>query len=232
MARARQEKLAAMGRMSAGIAHEIRNPLAAISQANALLGEDLASDPSGARLTGMVASNVKRLQRIVDEVMLLAAPIDAQPPRMDLVAQIREVLDDWQRTQQGAVLQVQLPDGPLTVLFEPDHLRRVLVNLLDNAWRHAQADASPWVRLELLPLDDGKLQCRVLNPAAPLAADVERHLFEPFYSTRSRGSGLGLYICRELCERYGARIDYQALSHEGQSSVCFTVTLRRAPESP
>ena len=112
--------------------------------------------------------------------------------------------------------------------FEPEHLRRVIVNLLDNAWRHAQAAPQPWVRLELQALDAQRLRCRVMNPAPPLAPDVERHLFEPFYSTRSRGSGLGLYICRELCERYGARIDYQAQQHEGEDCVVFVVTLRRA----
>lgn len=234
LARARQEKLAAMGRMSAGIAHEIRNPLAAISQANALLGEDLAHDPGGLRLTDLVASNVKRLQRIVDEVMLLAAPADQQIPQMDAAAGVREVLDDWQRTQGATALQRELPPaapGGLMVLFEPEHLRRVLVNLLDNGWRHAQTAAAPWVRLELQALDDQRLQCRVINPSPPLPAEIERHLFEPFHSTRSRSSGLGLYICRELCERYGARIDYQPLSIDGEAAVAFTIQLRRAPAS-
>jgi len=232
LARARQEKLAAMGRMSAGIAHEIRNPLAAISQANALLGEDLATDAGGQRLTSLVASNVRRLQRIVDEVMLLAVPVDQLPPQMDAVAGIAEVADDWQRTQGAAVLHRELPQAVLAVDFEPEHLRRVIINLLDNAWRHAQAAAQPWVRLELQVLDEQRLRCRVLNPAPPLPAEVERHLFEPFHSTRSRGSGLGLYICRELCERYGARIDYQAQQHEGEDCVVFTVTLRRAAARP
>jgi two-component system, NtrC family, sensor histidine kinase PilS len=229
LARARQEKLAAMGRMSAGIAHEIRNPLAAISQANALLGEDLQSDPGVQRLIGLVASNVKRLQRIVDEVMLLAAPAGAPPSAMEAVETLRSVADDWSRTQCAHCLHVELPQAPLYVLFEPEHLRRVVVNLLDNAWRHSQQVAAPWLRLDVSVLDTDRLQCRVINPSEPLDPLVERHLFEPFFSTRSRGSGLGLYICRELCERYGARIDYQALQHEGQPCVAFTVTLRRAP---
>ena len=228
LARARQEKLAAMGRMSAGIAHEIRNPLAAISQANALLSEDLARDVVGQRLTALVASNVLRLQRIVDEVMLLAAPADQQPVPMDATALVHEVVSDWQRTQGNASLQLVLPAGVLPVFFEPDHLRRVLLNLLDNAWRHAQEVAEPWVRLELMVLNAEHVQCQVLNPARPLSPEAEQHLFEPFYSSRSRGAGLGLYICRELCERYRARIDYQALSHSGQAAVGFLVTLRRA----
>lgn len=226
-ARSRQEKLAAMGRMSAGIAHEIRNPLSAISQANALLAEDLQGDAGGERLTALVESNVKRLQRIVDEVMLLAAPPDAAPPPMDATAGLRETLLDWQRTQPGAHLQAELPAAALAVLFEPEHLRRVLINLLDNGWRHAQSQARPWLRVELQTLDAERALLRVLNPSPPLPAHIERHLFEPFHSTRSRSSGLGLYICRELCERYGARIEYQALQRGGEPAVCFSITLRR-----
>jgi two-component system sensor histidine kinase PilS (NtrC family) len=226
-ARARQEKLAAMGRMSAGIAHEIRNPLSAISQANALLAEDLAGNPGGERLTALVASNVKRLQRIVDEVMLLAAPAEQAPTPMDAAAGLRETLQDWIRTQPAAVVQSALPMSGLPVLFEPEHLRRVLVNLLDNGWRHAQSQPHPWVRVELQALDAERAMLRVVNPSPPLPAHIEQHLFEPFHSTRSRSSGLGLYICRELCERYGARIEYQALETEGERAVCFSVTLRR-----
>lgn len=226
LARARQDKLAAMGRMSAGIAHEIRNPLAAISQANALLGEDLGSQPAHQRLTALVASNVQRLQRIVDEVMLLAAPAQGEALSLDGTTTLREICEDWLRTQAGASLDLVLPPIPVLLRFEPDHLRRVVLNLLDNAWRHAQSAPHPWVRLELLSGDPPR--CRVLNPSPPLPAEVERHLFEPFFSTRSRGSGLGLYICRELCERYGSRIDYRTDAEHGV--VVFTITFQAVHE--
>ncbi|MBN8503959.1 MAG: HAMP domain-containing histidine kinase [Burkholderiales bacterium] len=226
LARARQDKLAAMGRMSAGIAHEIRNPLAAISQANALLGEDLGGQPAHQRLTALVASNVQRLQRIVDEVMLLAAPAQGEAVSLDGTAMLQEICDDWLRTQTAAQLDLALPDVPVSLRFEPDHLRRVVLNLLDNAWRHAQCEPKPWVRLELLPGDPPR--CRVLNPSPPLPTEVERHLFEPFFSTRSRGSGLGLYICRELCERYGARIDYRSDTEQG--AVVFTLSFQAVHE--
>ncbi len=231
-ARARQEKLAGMGRMSASIAHEIRNPLSAIAQANALLSEDLANDASAQQLAAMVDSNVKRLQRIVDEVSLLAgvAPVDVPPIDPGVLA--AEVCTDWLRTQTDLLtptLKRDLPSGLGNVYFDPEHLRRVLINLLDNAWRHAQdsRDAAPWVQVQLEAANAQQLRLSVLNPGAPLSAGVEQHLFEPFYSTRSRGSGLGLTICRELCERYGARIDYQARSVAGQSAIAFVVSLRR-----
>jgi two-component system sensor histidine kinase PilS (NtrC family) len=232
VARARQEKLAAMGRMSASIAHEIRNPLSAISQANALLAEDLQADVGAQRLAAMVDSNVKRLQRIVDEVALLAAPLPAESPPLDAKALVPEVCADWRRTQPAVddgALQWRCDPDVGVVQFDAEHLRRVLINLLDNAWRHAQEVQPAWLQVSLEAVDERQARLVVVNPGRPLDPEVERHLFEPFYSTRSRGSGLGLTICRELCERYGARIDYQARVVEGQAAIAFVVTLRALP---
>lgn len=210
-ARVRQEKLAAMGRMSAGIAHEIRNPLAAISQANALLLEE-ALAPAQQQLARIVADNVRRLQRIADEVTALALGHAEAPPAVDAAAVAADAVVDWARTAEltlgpGSRLAAELPAQPLTVRFDPDHLRRVLVNLLDNAARHA-SDAPGAIQVRLTLRRDRRVKLQVASDGAPIAPEVERHLFEPFFSTRSRGSGLGLYICRELCERYAARIDY------------------------
>jgi two-component system sensor histidine kinase PilS (NtrC family) len=160
--------------------------------------------------------------------MLLAAPAEQAPTPMDASAGVRDSLRDWQRTQPEAQVQASVPTAVLSVSFEPEHLRRVLINLLDNGWRHAQALPQPWVRVELRALDGQRALLRVSNPSPPLPPHIEQHLFEPFHSTRSRSSGLGLYICRELCERYGARIEYQALEVEGRQAVSFSVTLRRS----
>jgi two-component system sensor histidine kinase PilS (NtrC family) len=234
VARTRQEKLAAMGRMSASIAHEIRNPLSAISQANALLSEDLQADEAALRLATMVDSNVKRLQRIVDEVALLAAPLPTEAPSSDAKALVEEVCADWRRTQVNVpaeALALQCPEAPGWIQFDAEHLRRVLINLLDNAWRHASETPSPWLRVTLEASDERTVRLAVVNPGPPLDPEVERHLFEPFYSTRSRGSGLGLTICRELCERYGARIDYQAQLVDDKPAIAFVVSLRPTPEA-
>jgi two-component system sensor histidine kinase PilS (NtrC family) len=210
-ARVRQEKLAAMGRMSAGIAHEIRNPLAAISQANALLLEETLP-PAQQQLARIVADNVRRLQRIADEVTALAPGHAETPPVIDAAAIVADAVVDWARTAAlslgpGSRLATELPPQPLRVRFDPDHLRRVLVNLLDNAARHA-SHAPAAMRVRLVRRNDRRIELQVASDGATIAPEVERHLFEPFFSTRSRGSGLGLYICRELCERYRARIDY------------------------
>jgi two-component system sensor histidine kinase PilS (NtrC family) len=230
LARVRQEKLAAMGRVSVGIAHEIRNPLAAISQANALMLEDTLA-PAQRRLAKIVADNVERLRRIVDDVMEVAPGAGATPRVIDVAAHLGAGTAEWARTagmvlDSDSRLRVDLPATPLPAVFDPEHLRRVLVNLLDNARRHS-SDAPGAMFLRLAVRDENTAVLSVLSDSAPIPPEVERHLFEPFFSTRSRGSGLGLYICRELCERYGASIEYRPRPGAERLRNEFIVTLRR-----
>jgi two-component system sensor histidine kinase PilS (NtrC family) len=229
--RTRQEKLAAMGRVSAGIAHEIRNPLAAIAQANALLLEDVLSNEQQ-QLARMVADNVDRLKRIVDDVMEAAPGAPTEHRVLDAHTVVRTVCTEWARTVQlelaaDSRLQIDLPADPLTVSFDPEHLRRVLVNLLDNARRYA-SDTPGAIRVRLAPLDERGAMLAVASDGDAIAADVERHLFEPFFSTRSRGTGLGLYICRELCVRHGANIEFRPLPGGQRHRNEFRVTMQRA----
>ena len=233
-ARLRTEKLAAMGRMSAAVAHEIRNPLAAIVQANALLEEDLL-DPAHKRLAHMVQQNADRLARIAEEVLDIArvqhqishAPASTLP----LDETVSQIWNDWQAqdpVQRRAV--VMLEAGNPQVEFDTEHLRRVLVNLLDNALRYVgQEPDSLTVTTRTLP--SGQTSLQVWSDGAPMDKSVERHLFEPFFSSESRSSGLGLYICRELCQRHGASISYQRLTRttlRGEvGGNAFTVGFRR-----
>jgi two-component system sensor histidine kinase PilS (NtrC family) len=229
-ARTRQEKLAAMGRVSAGIAHEIRNPLAAIAQANALLEED-ALTPEQKRLTRMVAENAERLKRIVDDVMEVAPGTPPSNRIIDATAEVARICSEWARTVQLPLgersrLKVRLPTEPMGVVFEPDHLRRVMINLLDNARRHA-SDNPGAIVLRLKADDDNKATLSVASDGPAIPPEVERYLFEPFFSTRSRGTGLGLYICKELCERYGATIDYRPGAAQDTHRNVFLVAMRR-----
>ena len=231
-ARSRQEKLAAMGRVSAGIAHEIRNPLAAIAQANALLSED-ARAPQQQQLTKMVSDNVDRLKRIIDDVMAAAPSLADDVPALDAVAQIKATCTEWTSAAgvslaENGSLTLTLPDAPLGVVFDAEHLRRVLVNLLDNAKRHA-SDAPGAIEVRLDSRDETRVYLCVSSDGPRIPPDVERYLFEPFFSTRSRGTGLGLYICRELCERYGANVDYRLRqSPAGERNEFFVAMRRRA----
>jgi two-component system sensor histidine kinase PilS (NtrC family) len=230
-ARSRQEKLAAMGRISAGIAHEIRNPLAAIAQANALLAEE-ATEPSQRQLTQLVTDNVERLNRIVDDVMEVAPGQTQLVGAIDATALVGAVCADWARAHEidigdRSLLRLDLPAEPVGVAFDSEHLRRVLVNLLDNAHRHASG-APGSIALRLDAGHELRVFLSVLSDGAPIPVEVEPYLFEPFFSTRSRGTGLGLYICRELCERYGASIDYRLRPYAGTQRNGFFVDMRRA----
>jgi len=234
-ARLRQEKLAAMGRVSAGIAHEIRNPLAAIAQANALMLEDELA-PAQQRLARMVADNVERLKRIVDDVMEVAPGATPTPRIIDATAEIGSVASEWAQTVglplgSSSRLRVELPSDPVGVVFDPEHLRRVLVNLLDNARRHGSEEPGA-IFLRLVVRDDATVSLSVLSDGPPILPEVERYLFEPFFSTRSRGTGLGLYICRELCERYGADMDFRPRPGAERLRNEFHVTMRRGALFP
>ena len=209
-ARLRTEKLAAMGRMSAAVAHEIRNPLAAITQANALLEEDLR-EPALQQLACLVRKNAQRLAQIVDEILDIAR-VRGQgasgASALELDAAVAAACGDWAtQTRSGSRLQLTLGAAGERVPFEADHLRRVLVNLLDNALRYAGEQPGS-IRAETR-IVRGQSSLHVWSDGAPLEPTVERHLFEPFFTSESRSSGLGLYICRELCERHAATIAYR-----------------------
>lgn len=232
-ARMRTDKLASMGRMSAAVAHEIRNPLAAIAQANALLDEDL-SDPRHKQLTQMVKQNAKRLEKIVDDVLNISRVQHGDSIMMSSTLDLNDTLErichDWQeQTGMAHHLRIKLAPQAAEVRFEAEHLRRILVNLLDNARRYAsrQLDA---IQVSAEVSSMGQSSLSVWSDGQPMDQTVERHLFEPFFSSESRSSGLGLYICRELCEGHGASIAYfrtqrnvRGVSMEGNE---FIVTFR------
>ncbi|PTT19884.1 PAS domain-containing sensor histidine kinase [Acidovorax sp. HMWF029] len=233
-ARLRTEKLAAMGRMSAAVAHEIRNPLAAIVQANALLEEDL-HDPAQKRLAHMVQQNADRLARIAEEVLDIARVqhqiSHAPASTLQLDETISQIWHDWQAQDPVKRRAVVILDTHASqVEFDGEHLRRVLVNLLDNALRYMGPEPdSLCVATRTTPA--GQVSLQVWSDGAPMDKSVERHLFEPFFSSESRSSGLGLYICRELCQRHGASISYQRLNRttlRGETGGnAFTVSFRR-----
>lgn len=218
-ARVRTEKLAAMGRMSAAVAHEIRNPLSAISQANALLSEDIHA-PSQQRLVRMVAQNVQRLNRVVDDVLDVARVQGGDKVASilhDAHGLIEAICSDWaeQNRAQGVLVR-DIAQATIALEFEAEHLRRVLINLLDNALRHASRQpASILVEFGKSRVM-GMWYLRVWSDGAAIEQGVQRHLFEPFFSSQSRSSGLGLYICRELCIRHGAAISYERNERSGK----------------
>ncbi|HTH78117.1 MAG TPA: ATP-binding protein [Ramlibacter sp.] len=209
-ARLRTEKLAAMGRMSAAVAHEIRNPLAAIAQANDLMEEDL-KEPGLKQLSSLVRKNAQRLQQIVEEILDVSRARQGAGSAAEMLAldsSVSATCDDWaMQTRSGSRLQLSLAAPGASVRFDSDHLRRVLVNLLDNALRYA-GERPDSIRVSTRNAN-GQASLHVWSDGAPLEPSVQRHLFEPFFSSESRSSGLGLFICRELCDRHGAVMGYE-----------------------
>ncbi|SHF40821.1 two-component system, NtrC family, sensor histidine kinase PilS [Lampropedia hyalina DSM 16112] len=215
-AQLRTEKLAAMGRMSAAVAHEIRNPLSAIVQANALLAEDLP-DPGSQRLTTMIGQNAERLRRIAEDILDIVrvqrqatetgTASDSTLPLDETTAQVWQ---DWisQHRMAPAPHALHLNAPEVHVPFDHEHLRRILLNLLDNARRYMGPHPDS-LQVATGIDSSGQTFLQVWSDGEPLEKSVERHLFEPFFSSESRSSGLGLFLCRELCERHHARIGYQ-----------------------
>jgi len=148
-----------------------------------------------------------------------------------VTAEVGAICSDWARAAGlelggSSQFKVELPEQPLGATFDVEHLRRVLINLLDNARRHATA-APGSVRVRLIALDDATVQLSISSNGPTIPDEVERYLFEPFFSTRSRGTGLGLYICRQLCEQYGASIDYRLRPVTEANRNDFVVNMRR-----
>nr|WP_315464845.1 ATP-binding protein [uncultured Rhodoferax sp.] len=237
-ARLRTEKLASMGRMSTAVAHEIRNPLAAIAQANALLAEDL-HDPKQLRLTTMVAQNAKRLEKIVDDILNVARARGASYGERDalhgLSEAVHKITMDWaQQHGQTGLIGFDVDPAVHSVRFDLDHLRQIMVNLLDNAHRYASRHVEA-IQITVTYREEHAFVA-VWSDGARMDQTVEQHLFEPFFSSESRSSGLGLYISRELCERHSATLTYQRNGrirnnkpHEGNE---FMLTLTRSTPTP
>ncbi|RJX33429.1 MAG: PAS domain-containing protein [Oxalobacter sp.] len=205
--RAQQLKLAAMGRLTASIAHEVRNPLAAISHASALFAED-AQSPSQQRLLKIVSDNVSRLNRMVEDILNLSRKAQSQE-----LIDLSEIIDDIKTSFEEIHglpqdrLYVDIPEN-LRVRFDPVHLREVVLNLLNNALRYSSGLPGS-IRLYTIQSTPTRMELHVQDDGPPITPAVRAHLFEPFYTTSRQGTGLGLYLARELCSNNGAMLDYE-----------------------
>lgn len=214
---AQQIKLAALGRLTANLAHEIRNPLSAISHAAQIMGEE-SRDPLIDKLTRIIGDNAGRLEHMVKEVLELNRRDRVQMSDIHLNEWLTGFLDEFSQVEKiKQVLALKCPADAL-IRFDPGHLHQVLWNLVRNGWRHCrQQDGS--LGLSVVQRN-GCWMMDVWNdgPAVPLV--VQSQLFEPFFTTEARGTGLGLYIAREICQANAAQIEYVAPPAGG---ACFRI---------
>ena len=224
---AQQIKLAAMGRLTASIAHEVRNPLSAINQAAQLLEEDGSVAPEGQRLLTMIRTNAKRIDRIVGEVLQLNRRDRKQPEVIALGEFMHSLVEEIVQAESIAPRSVSIQAPPeLGVIFDRGHLNQIVWNLVRNAWQHCQKkDAS--IRVIVRPGYMGDaIICELSDDGPGIPAELRAQIFEPFFTTRPGGTGLGLYIARELADANGAALE---LLPKGPGAN-FRLTLKRAAD--
>lgn len=205
---AQQLKLASMGRLTASIAHEVRNPLSAIGHATALLAEDLHG-PAEVRLLKIVGDNVDRVNRMVEDILQLSRKAQPNGEPVALGRFLQELKAEFCEIHGLADDIVYIGDpGGSAVRFDPLHLHEVLLNLLNNAVRYASRQPAS---IRIFPARDaaGRRELHVQDDGPGITPEVRDHLFEPFYTTSSKGTGLGLYLARELCLNNDAKLDYE-----------------------
>ena len=211
-AQAQQLKLASLGRLTAGIAHEIRNPLGAISHASQLLDESTDLPATDRRMIEIIQHNSGRVNAVVESILKLSRQDSPHPKPLVLAPWLEEQIEEIRATHRltAAQLQKQTEPAGTTVFADPGQLRQVIDVLCDNAVRHFdRAPGELGIRLVGgITYESGGpfLELRDNGPGIPRRA--ETNLFEPFFTTRNEGTGLGLYIARQLCEANHIRLEY------------------------
>jgi len=211
-------KLNALGKLTASIAHEIRNPLTAISHASQLM-EDISDNPAEQiELCRIISNNTQRVNEIIENILQLSRREDAKRESLDLLAWLRLFIPEYEQGQaHGSCVTLRAPEPVGTILFDPGHLRRILTNLLDNGVRHAGERTGQFtVTLELTKdIATNKAHIDVIDAGSGVPDTMRDRLFEPFFTTSPKGSGLGLYLCRELCQSNNAALSYDRTVDDG-----------------
>ena len=220
---AQQLKLASLGRLTAGIAHEIRNPLGAISHAAQLLQEAEDLSAPDRRLTQIILDHSRRMNLVIENVLQLSRRRQAEPQLLDLRYWLHRFVGELRESLRGdSTIHLHCASGSIQTRMDPQQLTQVLTNLVQNALRYSERKhGKGQVWLELFRDSDSQLPVlEVVDDGDGIAAAQQGSLFEPFFSTENKGTGLGLYLSRELCESNRARLDH--VPREG--GACFRIT--------
>lgn len=217
--------LASLGRLSASVAHNIRNPLAAISHASQLLDESQGLDADDRQLLAIIRRNTQRLDETVASVLELSNRHRAEPQAIALEPWLDEFCREYRETYDltSSELGLELRAHAVEVRTDPRHLRQILSNLCDNARRHGRDGTGRCAMRLILARDAARRSACVQLCDGGSGVPAEHHdaIFEPFFTTAASGSGLGLYAARALAEANGARLEYRPGARAG---ACFTLT--------
>ncbi|MBL8263243.1 MAG: PAS domain-containing sensor histidine kinase [Xanthomonadaceae bacterium] len=222
--RAESLTLAAMGRFSASLAHEIRNPLAAISYAAQLLEESKDLPDVDRQMVQIILKQCQRTNTIVESVLGLARRERATAEHLELVAFLRNFIEEFKQSVPDETNNISLAvSQPLvSALVDPRHLHQVLMAMVQNALRHGHMPGqAARITLHAYRLDDTPV-IDVIDRGPGIPESVVPQLFRPFFTTSEHGTGLGLYIARELCRANGASLDHVPLPGGG---CCFRITM-------
>ncbi len=221
---AQQLKLAALGRLSASIAHEIRNPLGAISHAGQLLSESRNLDKGDTRLTDIINMQSKRMNGVIEDVLELSRRKPPQPSRINLRTWLDEFVTQFRQSiEDPADIYVNVQPNTTEVRVDPGHLTQALTNLALNGLRYSKertGEATLSIEGGIDPTTD-RPYLNVIDSGPGVPRDQVDNLFEPFFTTERTGTGLGLYLTRELCEANQARVTY---TRDQRGGSCFRIT--------
>ncbi len=224
---AQQMKLASLGRLTASIAHEIRNPLGAISHAAQLLEESPNLDDADRQMLDIIHRHSSRVNGIIENILDLSRRQAANPDLIDIPTWLAELTHDYLQTQEKesvpAVIDLKVdPDIP-SARFDKSQIEQVMVNLCDNGLRYSQQQTGER-RIELhagVSTDGERAYVEVRDFGPGIAPEHRNSVFEPFFTTDKSGTGLGLYLARELCEANQAHL---SLVTNNQTGCCFRIT--------
>jgi len=219
-----QLKLAALGRLTASMAHEIRNPLAAVTQAAELLKEEKRSEVQG-RLIRIINDNSRRIERMVRDVLALGRHDETMVEALPLAAFAAELVDEFalRGEAERSVFRIEIePDTTLAI--DRAHLHRILGNLLENARRYCRGGPGA-VRIRAVVAGGGRVALHVIDDGPGIEDAARVQVFEPFFTTHPKGTGLGLYIARELAEANGAALELE----DNAPGAHFVLTGRSQP---
>lgn len=221
-------KLVSLGRLTAGIAHEIRNPLGAVSHAAQLLQESDILDPADQRLTQIVLENTRRMNTIIENVLQLSRQRTSEPQLLDLRYWLYRYIANFRENNTRQREIILNADGMnLQTYFDPVQLDQVLDNLVENGLRHSaklHPQANITMHLFRHPVSDLPMIDLIDEGSGVPEAD-QASIFEPFFTTESKGTGLGLYISSQICESNKARLDYIPMEQDSRTSgACFRIT--------